>query len=1025
LQLIAALDPETAMHQLGPALQAMADSVIRFGGVVNRTQGDGIMALFGAPTACEDHAVRACLAARAMIDAVANLSDPNLAIRVGLDSGDVVVFPTGHDDSDYDASGVTAHVAHRMENLAAPGTVLLTERTARLARGYVDLTSLGPTAVKGITEPIETFRLLSATARPSWEVRSSVSRLNRFVGRSTELAQLSSSLGRALLGRGQVVMIVAEAGFGKSRLVHEFLSSLPVTTWRALRVAAVPQESGVPYRSAAKLLRSLLGVDTTDDPAVVARKLEQTLAVLAGNSKADLAPLQSLLDLAADDQEWLGLHPPERRVRLIAALRRIVLREATVRPLVMVIDDYHWIDQSSLEVLSAIVDGLGAAKLLMVVTSRPDQRPNWGQRSYCLELHLPALEPDSAEVLLREMIDGSGKLDSLREQVMTQAAGVPLYIEELARAVLEGGVVLTDDRLTLSKRVGGANVPASVRTAIAARIDRLPPKARRLLHVASVIGQDVPPKVLQAVADLPDDEFETQLAELQRAEFLYELNYPTGTQYTFKHALIQAVAYEEILRKQRRDLHARVLAAMESEFADRPEQMTERFADHAMLGENWTNAALYALKAGDRAIARWSWREAIAYFDKAIEAIEHLDDSPEKVERSIEARLRLRVALPAAADLPRWVRCLDEARQLAHALGNTSRLAEIDTSKCIALTKMGLLKESIEAGQQGHAASVELDAPALMLNASFALAQAFWYQGNFRESERLLAARMKDVSGELRLAHTGTTGTASVLHLVCLSKTHAMTGQFNKAFDAINEAGRIAEETRRPFDISYCGVGKGFYLLLHDEPLAAVKELETALQLARSNDISLLIPSAMRYLGPAYALTHRLIDANDLLHEAIERTTAHGLLGMRIWSSAALGAVQTSSAAIDKARQTLLNAFELAEQHRFRPVQAIVMRSLGILHEKCGDSETAEQHYRRAILLSDELGMQPELAHARMVLAMLLRRVGRRDEAAKLQASFHDSRRAMGFTTNEAAPKQGIEPRSLPPRPQASHALHR
>jgi tetratricopeptide (TPR) repeat protein len=183
----------------------------------------------------------------------------------------------------------------------------------------------------------------------------------------------------------------------------------------------------------------------------------------------------------------------------------------------------------------------------------------------------------------------------------------------------------------------------------------------------------------------------------------------------------------------------------------------------------------------------------------------------------------------------------------------------------------------------------------------------------------------------------------------------------------------------------------------------------------------------MRYLGPAYALTHRLIDANDLLHEAIERTTAHGLLGMRIWSSGALGVVQTLSAPMDKARQTLLSTFELAEQHGFRPVQALVMRSLGSLHEKSGDSETAEKHYRRAILLSDELGMRPELAHARLSLAMLLRRAGRRDEAAKLHASFHDLRCAMGFTTrvrNEGTPKAGVEPHSLPPRPEASRALH-
>jgi class 3 adenylate cyclase/tetratricopeptide (TPR) repeat protein len=1000
-QLIEALDPEAAMHQLDPAVQAMADAVVRSGGVVNRTQGDGIMALFGVPSACEDHAVRACLAARAMIDAVAALGDENIAIRVGLDSGEVVVRPTGRDESDYDATGVVTHVAHRMEQHATPGTVLLTGRTARLARGYVDLALRGPMAVKGISEPIETFRLISATARPTWEVRSSMHRLNRFVGRATELAQLSAALARAELGRGQVVTIIADAGFGKSRLVHEFLGTLPTATWNVLRVAAMSQAVGAPYSLAAELLRSLLGVGAADDRAEIARKLDQTLAIMAGYARPDLAPLKSLLDLPVDDdEEWLRLDPPERRNRLIAAVRAIVLREATLRPLVLFTDDYHWVDQSSAEVLGAIVDGLGAARLLMLVTTRPDRRPHWGARSYSLELQLAALEPESAETLLRELIDASAGLDSLRQQISVQAGGVPLYIEELARSLSESGAVITDAaRLNATKRLDATDVPASIKAIIAARIDRLPHARRRLLQIASVIGSNVPLKLLQAVADSADGQLESELTELQRAEFLYEVHMPSGTEYTFRHGLIQTVAYEEMLRKHRRDLHARVLAAMENVFADRREEMTERFADHAMRGEAWDAAASYALKAGDRAIARWSWREAIGFFETAIQAVAHVPESPEKTKRSIEARLRLRVALPAAADLPGVVRCLDEARNLASATGDGIRLAEIDLHRCLGLTKMGLLDQAAEAGQRGYAAARDAGESGFLVNASFALAQAYWYQGQFRQSEKLLADCLKDVQGQLRIANTGTTGTVSVLHLVCVAKTHAITGEFAKALAASGEAKRIAEETRKPFDLSYAGVGAGFCLLLHEEPLAAVEELEEALRLARTGDIALLIPSAMRYLGPAYAMSGRLVDANDLLHEAIDRTTAHGLLGMRIWSSAALASVQMLSSALTKARETSLSTLELAGQYGFRPVEAQLMRLIGNLHERSRDdhADEAEQWYRRAILLSDELGMRPEAAQSRRDLARFLRRCGRSEEAGLQEAAAQDLRRAMGL----------------------------
>lgn len=980
-QLIEALDPESAKHQLDPVVRAMCDAVDRCGGVVNRTEGDGIMALFGAPAACEDHAVRACLAARAIVDSIAGLGQANIAVRVGVDSGKVVVFPTGSDASDYDTAGVTPHLARRMEQQATPGTVLLTSRTARLCRGYVDLASRGPIAIKGITEPVETFELISATARPSWEVRSSVHRLNRFVGRATEFAQLTAALARAHLGRGQVVTIVAEAGLGKSRLVHEFMAAQTTVAWSKLRASAVSNATNAPYYLAAEIVRSLVGVDTAQSREDVARKLDQTLSVIGSHGGIDAEPLRSLLDLPIQDEDWLQLDPSTKRHRLISATRNFVLREATLRPLILFIDDYHWVDQSSAEVLSAIAEGLGGAKLLMIVTSRPDSRPRWTERSYCLDLHLPPLEPESAETLLRELIDSTAGLDALRQQIIMQAGGIPLYVEELARSIAEsGGLVADPKRLQGMKRTDDGNVPGSLKAIIASRIDRLPPARRRLLQIASVIGKDVPLKLLRAVANIPDEQLEEELAELQRAELLYELNLPSGKEYTFRHALMHAVAYEEMLRKHRRELHQQVLQATESLFADRLHEMPERLADHAVGAEAWDSAASYALMAGDRAIARWSWQEAIGFFDIAIDALGRLPDNAERVRRAIEARLRLRVALPAAADLPRWIQCLDEARELSTGTGQGERLAEIDTSRCIAFTKMGMLTEAVGAGHQAFEDAVTLEHPATLVNASFAFAQALWYAGEFRRAEKLLVDRLREVRGELRVANTGTTGTVSVLHLVCLSKTYAITGQLEKAFATIAEAQQIAEETGKPFDKSYARVGKGFCHLMNEEGLAAVIELEEALRLARAGDIALLIPSSMRYLGPAYALTGRLVDANDLLHEAIERTTAHGLLGMRIWSNAALAEVQLLSAATEKCRQTLLSTLELAKQQSFRPVQARLSRVLGRLHEKSNDDAEAEQCYRSAVLLSDELGMRSNSHAARRELATLLHRYGRGDE---------------------------------------------
>ena len=761
---------------------------------------------------------------------------------VGIDSGEVVIRATGTDASDYDATGAVAHIANRVEQQAAPGTACVTGRTARLARGHVEVSPLGRVAVKGITEPVEIFQLVDATPRPAWEARSAAHPLSAFVGRGAEMLQLSAALGRAGIGCGQVVTILADAGLGKSRLAYEFLSDLPGSSWNVLGVAAVSHMMDAPWRLAADLLRAVLSVDPQDDRAEVGLKLRHTLAILDPAGRVDPTPLRSLLDLPVEDTGWSGLAPPVRRDRTIAALRAVVLLEAALRPVVLLVEDYQWVDASSALVFDAVVASMGAARLLLVVTTRPESSPAWARRSYCLQIQLTALESDNAGRLLRELVGQATGLEGLLEQILDQAGGVPLFIEEIARSLLETGVLGKEAQPTSDAASPAVHIPASVQGIIASRIDRLPAKRRRLLQVASVIGKDVPYGILGAVSDLDPADLDAELAELQSSEFLYELSIRSGSAYTFRHVLIQTVAYEEMLRKTRRDLHARVLAALQSQSADRQDELTEQLVDHAVRGEVWTEAVRYAIKAGDRATGRWAWRSAIGFYDQAVEALHHLpEDSVENMRAAMEARLRLRVALPGVADLPRIARCLDEARALAVKLNDSATIAEIETSQCLTQTKMGLLSPAIEAGRRACELGRSLGDKARLLSASFALAQAHWYSGSFRESQRLIEPRLPDIQGELRLRNAGTTGTASLLSLVCLAKTHAITGSVDAANSAQSLASDVAYDSGKPFDRSYCAVGRGFCLLMAGDHEGAISALEDALGIARSADIGLLL----------------------------------------------------------------------------------------------------------------------------------------------------------------------------------------
>ncbi len=753
------LDPEQAIGRLDPGVKAMAAAVEACGGVVNRVQGDGIMALFGAPIAREDHAIRACLAANRMLAAIAALEIPDLEVRVGVNSGEVVIRATGSDATDYDAVGITVHLAHRLEQSARPGTARLSALTARLARGFTDVLPLGAQEFKGLDAPIEVFELLEATERPAWEVRAAAASLTPFVGRQAEIAMLSAALGRAGLGRGQAVLVVADAGVGKSRLVHEFLREVPSGSFGVLRAAASAHALGSPFQVAAVLLRSWIGAEASDSGATVERRLRQAVALNAGVAALDGPALRALLDLPVEDAEWAALDPARRRERIIEALRVLLLREAAAHPLILVIEDLHWVDDPSRVALDTLAASIGGARLLLLATTRPDYRPAWIGRSYATELSLATLPGEEAETLLRALVGGGEDLAMLRRQIVAQAEGTPLFLEEISRALLEAGLVVRDPGH--SRAAPGVTIPASVQAVVASRVDRLPPSQRSLLQVASVIGREVSFDLLRQVAGVLEDRLRADLAGLTSAEFLYEIVLPAAIEYVFKHALTQAVAYDGMLRRHRRELHARVFNALHSSAGDRIGEFTDLLAEHAWRGELWDEAATFAHRAGLRANGRSAWPEAVAFFERGLDALRQLPPDAVVAERRIEILLAARVALVALGELARAAECLAEARAVAAPGGDPVRLAHIDASRCTILTNLGELDEAVAAGRDAHASASGLADAAPLVNVVFGLGQAHWFRGEFVEAERVLTAGLPHVRGAFRTRRTGTTGTAS------------------------------------------------------------------------------------------------------------------------------------------------------------------------------------------------------------------------------------------------------------------------
>ena len=512
-ELIKDLDPEAAQQLLDPALHTMMDAVHRFEGTVNQVLGDGIMALFGAPLAHEDHALRACYAALTMQTAMREYTETvrrahgiEMRIRVGLNSGEVVVRAIGNDlHMDYSAVGQTTHLAARMEQLATPGTIRLTAATLRLVEGLVRVQALGPIPVRGMTEPVEVFELVGASALRRRLQAAAARGLTRFVGREAELAALRQALDQAGAGHGQVVAVVGEAGVGKSRLVYEGVHAHHTQGWRVLESASVSYGKATPYFPVVDLLKRYVHVEDADEPRTVRAKVTGQVLTLDETLQETIPALLWLLDVLPDDSPFRTLEPPQRRQRTLEALKRVLLRESQVQPLLLVFEDLHWIDAETQALLDSLIESLPTARLLLLVNYRPEYQHGWGSKTYYTQLRLDPLPPASAEAVLDALLGPDPSLAPLKRLLIERTEGNPFFLEESVRTLVETGVLVGEPgAYRLAQSLPTIQVPATVQAVLAARIDRLPPETKQLLQTAAVIGTEVPLPVLQAVAALPE-----------------------------------------------------------------------------------------------------------------------------------------------------------------------------------------------------------------------------------------------------------------------------------------------------------------------------------------------------------------------------------------------------------------------------------------------------------------------------------------------------------------------------------------
>ena len=1000
LSLLADRDPEDARHLLLAFLDLVIAAVREADGIVNQVMGDGIMAMFGAPVADEHHALRACMAAVRIHETVARYehdlhdgASARFRVRVGINSGEVVVAERGEGlDFQYTAFGEAAHLAARLEALAAPGKTLISGSTHRLVEGQVLAEPRGSIEVRGLTRKIEVFEL-RGVRRGRLERRSSV-RPIQLVGRAQEVALLRRSLQRAADGSGQVVTLVGEPGVGKSRLVAECLSEAARNFWLVLELGAAPYLRHVPYFAIRDALRAYFLLRDDDDPAARRRAILRQLQERHAPPEHVTTALLSVLGLT--DAAWEQVPQAARRKRITDALVWLTLAESRLQPVVWVIEDLQWIDAETEAFLNALIAAVADSRVLLLMNQRVDHRAGLADAEHHTVVPVSRLEGDDLEVLLDAILGSDRSLDVVKQILAASTGGNPFFVEECVRTLVHDGTLA--GRPGDYRQVGALAdfMPTNVQDMLAARVDRLAPGDKRLLQAAALIGYDVDPLVLQPLSGLPPRRLADRMAELCAAGFLVQTVTFSGRGYAFAHALSHDVVYRSLLQETRRDLHARVVDILEALHGERAIEHAEVLGQHAVRGCQWAKAVHYLQMAGRKALAQSACRVAVSHLEAALTALAHLPDDREAKQTGFDLRLELRNALFPLARHAEMLVWLDQAERLAEELADPSRQARTAAHLCHCYWLTGKWDEAIAAGERALTIAEAAGELPQQVWSRFFKALAHYSLGELSAAIALLQANAAVLTGDLALNRFGGFSLPAVVVGDWLGWCLAERGEFAAALTCAEAGLKVAEAAGQPFDRVHGLLGVGGVHLMQGNVVQAKSFLGDAIELCDRTQVISVRPRVAASLAYALALGGSLEDAVALgelaakdagdLHQGVLGTLCRHRLaevvllagrheealqharavlaacgtshqrGLEAWTLRLIGEVQAARAG-PEAGATLELALGLARDMGMQVLVAHCHRLLGVAALGRGEVDRAAQAGRLARRLYRDLGM--------------------------------------------------------------------
>lgn len=975
------LDPEELRDVLTRFQNAIASAVIGYNGYVAKFLGDGVLAYFGWPRAHEDQAesaVRAALDAIVRVESVKLDEKESLEARIGIATGEVVVGDIiGEVASDMEAAiGEPLNLAARLQGIANSGRIVISASTRSLLGSAFELEDIGHFDLKGFDDQIQAWRVIGEVAVESRFEASRGSNVTDLVGRDRELGLLHEGWRRTKAGEGQVALLSGEAGIGKSRTVQEFRHHIDDEPRHHHYYQCSPHHTNSAFHPVVQRLHWDAGFSSTDTADIKLDKLEALLeknGMTIGSAAPVFAALLSLPAVTRYGAE--ALSPQQLRSRIIEILIDQILRQSLEKPVLCVIEDVHWSDPSMAEFMGEIISRIVDHAVYMLITYRPDFTPPWPNHPHVKLLTLNRLGRGHA-AKIAQSVAGVDVPDAVVEQIVTRSDGVPLYVEELTKSVLE--LVSTKNGSTIDHLI-----PATLQSSLVARLDRLE-EAKETAQLGAVIGREFTYELLRAMIGKSEQDLLADLDRLVISGLVIRRGRAPAATYTFKHSLVQDAAYATILMSRRRHLHAKIVDVLETETDGSNLERVDTLAYHAVQAALWGKAFIYLHQSGIKAMDRAALREAVAHFEQALQIAAKLPETTDHLKRSIDLRFELRNALWALGRFEAILAHLADAERLVDQLNDPVRKGWISVFESASLWQLGRFERALQTAERALAVSKRSDDLSLEVAAHFYLGCPLVTSADHIRAEEMFLAIVQRLRGHFSIERYGLPFVPAVIARSWLVWSMAERGDFEAGLAHGAEALQIAEEVGHPFNIAHVYYDLGYLHEIRGETDQGILVLKKAVDLVETWSLTYLSPFIKGFYGHVLALGGHHDEGKRQLEEAFELYASMRLGLFRSLVGLQRGEAYFLAGAADEALTMIKRNLALARKRGERGHEAYGLRILGdiIATSKEGNAlEAAKTSYESAINLAQSLGLRPLLANCELRLGRLLEQAGRRKAA--------------------------------------------